>query len=145
MHASSRVISQSIPRRFFATGRCPPTPSDKLSRSPLSPSHSKIRSVRYVTENSSIPCRWSDSGYLGAPNIEDYAPGNHCYINVRDYANPCALAAYLKAVLAKPGAYEEYLEWKRQPLRPAFLSFLDSQRSHPLVRLCEAVRAVRNG
>lgn len=153
--AYARELARHIPvdsyGRFLRNRTLPadsgrPTKLSLIASYPFTLAFENSICIDYVTEKFFDPLiAGSVPVYLGAPNIEDYAPGNHCYINVRDYANPCALAAYLKAVLAKPGAYEEYLEWKRQPLRPAFLSFLDSQRSHPLVRLCEAVRAVRNG
>jgi hypothetical protein len=58
--------------------------------------------------------------YLGAPNIEEFAPGDHCYINVKDFSSPRALAKYLKELDRDDARYEEYLQWKKRPFRDSF-------------------------
>ncbi len=99
----------------------------------------------YVTEKFFDPLvAGSVPIYLGARNVAELAPGERCYLDVRDFASPRALADHLRALLDDPVAYEELLAWKRRQLRPEFCAFLDSQRTDPWVRLCEAVRRLRS-
>lgn len=46
--------------------------------------------------------------YLGAPNIEEFAPVENCYINVRDFSGPADLAAYLLALDRDDQAYARF-------------------------------------
>ena len=78
--------------------------------------------------------------YLGAANVADFAPGEDCYIDVRDHASPRDLAEYLHSLIRDPAAYERLHAWRRQPLRPTFRAWLDGQRTPPLHRLYEALR-----
>src|SRR5262249_11178912 len=50
--------------------------------------------------------------YLGAPNVETFAPGDHCYINTAELGGPKALAEYLLHLQHDDEAYEAYLAWK---------------------------------
>lgn len=77
--------------------------------------------------------------YLGARNVDAFAPGENCYIDVRDFAGPAQLANHLKALDRDPAAYQRYLAWRNQPLRPAFLADVArSERS--LHKLLDRVR-----
>ena len=97
----------------------------------------------YVTEKFFDPLvAGSVPVYLGAPNVERLTPGDHCYINTADFANPKALGEYLLALHEDTTAYEAYFAWKQRPLRPAFLQFLAGQKEHPFVRLCHRARTV---
>jgi hypothetical protein len=58
--------------------------------------------------------------YLGAPNVELFAPGDHSYINVSEYETPRALADYLQFLARDMDAYNSYFAWKQNPLRPSF-------------------------
>ena len=78
--------------------------------------------------------------YLGAPNIERYAPGDHCYINAADFAGPEALAAYLIALNEDEAAYNAYHAWRRQPPRAGYQRLYEAQRIHPLIRLCKLLQ-----
>lgn len=94
----------------------------------------------YVTEKFYDPLvAGSVPVYLGAPNVEAFAPGDRCFINAAAFAGPRALAAHLLALAEDDAAYAEYLAWKQRPLRPAFRRLLDDQRSNPSVRLCRVV------
>jgi hypothetical protein len=94
----------------------------------------------YVTEKFWDPLvAGSVPVYLGAPNVGDRAPGERCYIDARDYDGPRALAEYLTALTRDPAAYAEWLAWKSRPLRPAFIEWLNGQRTPPWRRLCEAL------
>lgn len=78
--------------------------------------------------------------YLGAPNVEQFAPGDHCYINVADFPKPQDLAAYLIALTQDEAAYNAYLEWRTKPFNPAFEEFLERFGQDSVQRLCIAVR-----
>lgn len=98
--------------------------------------------VDYVTEKFFDPLTvGSVPVYLGAPNVDDFAPAHHCYIDAADFSGPEALARRLTGLTDE--AYEEYLVWKERPLRPSFLELLEEQRTPPLVRLCDRVRELR--
>jgi hypothetical protein len=83
--------------------------------------------------------------YLGAPNVEVFAPGNHCYINTADFKDPSELADYLLHLHHDNAEYEAYLAWKDRPFRPAFLDLLARQEEPLFTRLCRAVLARREG
>jgi hypothetical protein len=73
--------------------------------------------------------------YLGAPNIENFAPSEHCFINVKDFENPRALADELLALAEDPVRYDSYLAWKTQPFRPEFVDLMNEQLVDFRVRL----------
>ncbi len=80
----------------------------------------------YVTEKFYHPLvMGSVPVYLGAPNIDEFAPGDHCYINVKDFSSPRALAKYLKELDRDDARYQEYLQWKKRPFRDSFNSKLN--------------------
>lgn len=96
----------------------------------------------YVTEKFFDPLlAGSVPVYLGAPNIEAFAPGDHCFINVADFADPKALADYLIALSQDADRYQQYLAWKTKPFRPTFVQLVEQQREHVFVRLCRAIEA----
>ena len=79
--------------------------------------------------------------FLGAPNVDEFAPGDNCYINAADFASANDLADYLLHLNGDEAAYQRYLSWHSRPLRPGFLALMDSQRTPPLARLCSAIQA----
>jgi hypothetical protein len=92
----------------------------------------------YVTEKFYDPLiAGSVPIYLGAPNVETFAPGDHCYINVNDFASPHALAEYLHFLLRDQDAYNAYFAWKQKPLRPAFVAQVKAYAESPQTRLCK--------
>ncbi len=94
----------------------------------------------YVTEKFYDPLvAGSVPLYLGAPNVRELAPSEDCFIDVTQYESPRRLAEHLRTLLANPVDYERLFSWKQRPFQPGFRQFLDQQRSHPWVRLCEAV------
>lgn len=153
--AYARELARHIPidsyGRFLRNRTLPadtwrPTKLGMIAHYPFTIAFENSIGKDYVTEKFYDPLvAGSVPIYLGAPNVDEYAPGDHCYINVNDHPSPRALADYLKALLKAPAAYEEYMDWKRRPLRPEFLSFLDGQLSHPIFRLCMAVQRARKG
>lgn len=74
--------------------------------------------------------------YLGAGNIEQFAPGDNCYINALDYTTR-ELAGYLDYLINHPAEYNRMLEWKNRPFRPEFVSLLSSFRRHFILRLLD--------
>lgn len=98
----------------------------------------------YVTEKFFDPLiAGSVPIYLGAPNVDEFAPADHCFIDVADFRTPKDLAEYLSALNDNNAAYEEYLVWKQKPLRPNFIRLLDEQREPAFVRLCGEVRKLK--
>lgn len=98
----------------------------------------------YVTEKFFDPLiAGSVPVYLGAPNIADYAPGERCFIDVRDFSTPALLAEYLRFLAASPAEYERYLLWKQQELRPAFRALLRRIPQHPWHRMATLAAARR--
>lgn len=94
----------------------------------------------YVTEKFYDPLiAGSVPIYLGAPNIQEFAPGDHCFINTIEFPDPRSLADYLLAVSQDERAYQRYLDWKLKPFRPAFASLLEQQQKHVFVRLREKI------
>lgn len=94
----------------------------------------------YVTEKFYEPLiAGSVPVYLGAPNIEAFAPGENCFINAADWESPAALARYLIEIAGDEAAYASFLEWKTKPFRASFSALLDRAEEHPFVRLCKKV------
>jgi hypothetical protein len=78
--------------------------------------------------------------YLGAPNIDDLAPGEHCFINVARFKGPRELAEYLIFAAGDQVEYDSYLAWKRKPLRQSFLDKVEVVADDSFFRLSEKVR-----
>lgn len=76
---------------------------------------------------------------LGAPNIDDMAPGDQCYINVQDFQSVAALASHLQILAKDETMYQRYHAWRHRPLRPGFLALEALEHRSILVRLCEAL------
>lgn len=81
--------------------------------------------------------------YFGAPNIEAFAPGDLCFVDVRKYQTASELAAHLKACLENPVLYEQYQAWRKQPLRSTFIQKTAVQQIHPYIRLCQLIKEDR--
>ncbi len=94
----------------------------------------------YVTEKFFDPLiAGSVPVYLGAPNIADFAPGDHCYIDATDFDGPRALASHLLELAHDDEAYRKYLAWKDQPPRDEFDRLVDLTRESVYCRLCRAL------
>ena len=77
--------------------------------------------------------------YFGAPNISDFAPGDNCFVDVRQFENPRSLAHFINTSYDDAQLYATFFEWKSRPLRPSFLRKTAMQKEHPFVRLCRKV------
>lgn len=92
----------------------------------------------YVTEKFFDPLMiGSVPVYLGAPNVDEHIPGDHCYINVNDFPTPRALAAYLLHLANDDADYNTYLEWKTKPLQAAFVERVRQYTPHFALRLAQ--------
>jgi hypothetical protein len=95
----------------------------------------------YVTEKFFQPLvAGSVPIYLGAPNVEDFAPGDNCYINVNSFASVKELAEYLLLLDNNDELYNEYLKWKKLPLRSGFEARLKFTSPDIIERLISLVR-----
>lgn len=94
----------------------------------------------YVTEKFFQPLlSGSVPVYRGAPDVEDYAPGDHCYIDAQRFESPKALADYLAHLSRNPVEYDAYFAWRQKPLRPAFVNMLDAASTEVFCRLAAVV------
>mmetsp|Transcript_13720 Transcript_13720/g.21425 ORF Transcript_13720/g.21425 Transcript_13720/m.21425 type:complete len:165 (-) Transcript_13720:28-522(-) len=75
----------------------------------------------YVTEKFYQPLiAGSVPIYLGAPNVEEFAPSPHSFIDLRRFATAQELGGYLKYLNSNQTAYEEFHEWRRKPFIESF-------------------------
>lgn len=90
-------------------------------------------SVDYVTEKFFHPLMaGSIPVYYGAPNVDEFSPGDNAYINARDFKNSQELAGYLQNV-----DESQHHEWRNQPLRPAFLEKVTRACTRPFDAMCK--------
>jgi hypothetical protein len=98
----------------------------------------------YVTEKFFDPLlAGSVPVYLGAPNIEEFAPGDNCFVDASRFDSPRALAAHLLELAADESAYSGYLRWKCEPLRASFLEMVEQARGDAFHRLANRLRRLR--
>lgn len=58
--------------------------------------------------------------YRGAPNIDEFLPGDDAIINVNDFESPKELAEYIDLLTKEPQRRQKHYEWRAKPLRPFF-------------------------
>jgi hypothetical protein len=73
--------------------------------------------------------------YLGAPNIDEFAPGDNCYININDFPSAKAVADYLIQLDKDEEKFRTYLSWKKRPFRDEFTRKLRFVKRGPLQKL----------
>ena len=99
----------------------------------------------YVTEKFFEPLLGgSVPVYLGAPNVEDFAPGDSCYISTKNFNSPRDLAEYLQKLDRDPQLFQNYFNWKKEPLRPRFLQLVERQQNWP-TRMVDAAKRILAG
>jgi len=92
----------------------------------------------YVTEKFFEPLiAGSVPVYLGAPNIDDFAPGDHCYVNVSSFSSVKELALHLVNCCNDDTQYQQYLSWKNKPLKQSFMQRLELVKNRLFLRLCD--------
>lgn len=82
--------------------------------------------------------------YLGAPNVAEFAPGERCFINVRDFPSVSALVDHLHDLITDEGAYSEYLKWREAPLAASFEDRMLERIRDPFAALVDLVRDMKN-
>jgi len=98
----------------------------------------------YVTEKFYDPLiAGSVPIYLGAPNIDDFAPGDKCFINACNWNSPESLARYILEVSKNHELYQSYLDWRSKPFKPYFIKLLEEQKVHSFVRLCRKLQEIK--
>lgn len=98
----------------------------------------------YVTEKFFDPLvAGSVPVYLGAPNVGEFAPAEHCYINTADFAGPRQLGAYLDHLDRHDDEYEAYLAWKRHGPNERFRALVETSAPRPFCRLAEILAEAR--
>jgi hypothetical protein len=95
----------------------------------------------YVTEKFYDPLvAGSVPIYLGAPNVNQFAPGDDCFINASDFGGPSELAEYLMELTQDPQRYDSYLAWKHEPIKSQFNEMVAATRTSAFCRLCRLLR-----
>lgn len=113
---------------------------DTMARYKFSIAFENASEADYVTEKFYDPLiEGSIPVYLGAPNIEEFAPGEKCFINVSDFDGPEPLSRFLLDLSLDEARYSEYFEWKNRPFLPRFEELLQTADESMLVRLCRKV------
>ncbi len=117
------------------------TKLDTIARYKFTLAFENSISPDYVTEKFFQPLMaGSVPVYLGAPNVETFAPGERCFIDASQYRSPRELAEHLLWLDRTETEYQAFLRWKTQPLRPAFLDLKRRFSGDPLPRLCAALQ-----
>jgi hypothetical protein len=99
----------------------------------------------YVTEKFFQPLiMGSVPIYLGAPNIEEFAPGDNCYINVTDFSSIQELGEYIMELDSNEEKYNSYLKWKELPLREDFIVKTLIQKDDQFIRLSNKIKAIKD-
>lgn len=100
--------------------------------------------IDYVTEKFFDPLL---SGtvpvYLGAPNIEMFAPDENAFINASNFSTARELAQYLQHLDQNDDEYRTHLDWRNTELSPGFLRLISAASVEPFRRLCEIVASRR--
>lgn len=90
----------------------------------------------YVTEKFFEPLiAGSVPVYLGAPNIGIFSPGEHAFIDVRDYDSPQSLADDILKCCQDLSRHDAFLEWKKKPLSAGMKKLIDEQQVHAFIRM----------
>jgi len=95
----------------------------------------------YVTEKFFDPLlAGSVPVYLGAPNINEYSPGENCFINVRNFENPSQLADFINKCCEDDELYSKFFNWTSQPILTALDEKIENQKISPFITLCNKVK-----
>lgn len=81
--------------------------------------------------------------YLGAPNINDFAPGENCFINITSFESPKSLGEFINKCYNDDELYTKFFEWKNKPLKTEFQEKLNAVKESPFKSLCYKVRDIK--
>ena len=79
--------------------------------------------------------------YLGAPNVDRFAPGENAFIDVSRFSGPQDLAQFLRRLASDERAYREYFKWRESGFSTEFVQLLSAASKDPFCRLAEIVVA----
>jgi alpha-1,3-fucosyltransferase 10 len=148
-HMRVDSFGRCLRTRVFPIDRGRETKLEAFGRYKFTLSFENSLCTDYVTEKFFDPLlAGSVPVYLGAPNIDDFAPGEDAYIDVRAFSKPRDLGEYLTFLAARPEEYSRYLQWKHAPLRDPFIRLVEWMMKSPFSRLierCAARRSDRTG
>ncbi len=114
---------------------------DLISRYKFTIAFENSIATDYVTEKFYDPLRaGSIPVYLGAPNVERFAPARGSYINTADFPDPRRLALHLKSIAADPEEMDRYYSWKHAPFSEDFQKLIPLAERSVFCRLCERVQ-----
>lgn len=74
--------------------------------------------------------------YLGAPNVEEYLPGDDCVVRADRFDSPKELAQYLERCYTDDEEYLKHYRWRGLSWREDFVRKVEVQDDSPFVRLC---------
>jgi len=95
--------------------------------------------VDYVTEKLYQPLiAGSIPVYLGAPNVDEYSPGDNAYLNVSDFKSVRELAEFMKSA-----DLDAFHEWRNRPIREKFIRHSQLTEKEPLDRLGDLLFSAR--
>ena len=92
----------------------------------------------YVTEKFYDPLRANTILiYKGAPNVDNYAPGDRSFIDVNNFASIKQLADYILLLDQNDFLYNEHRLWRTRPRRESFKRLFYNSWENIPCRLCE--------
>ncbi len=95
----------------------------------------------YVTEKFFQPLvAGSIPVYLGAPNVDEFSPGDNAYIDTSAFPDAGALVDYLLTA-----DHRVHHQWRRQPLRQALRDKIARRQADPFDALCDLLDARHKG
>lgn len=77
--------------------------------------------------------------YLGAYNIEQYAPAPGCYVDVQKFESPKTLADFIKRCCKEDNLYNSFFLWRENGVSATFKEMVLSQKVSPFIRLCSVI------
>jgi len=125
----------------YASGNCPSgTEPDSYRRYKFVIAFEDALERDYVTDKFFDPLlAGSVPVYLGAPDMDEFAPGDNCFVDVRQFESPRMLAGFINSCYGDEQLYAGFFAWKNRPLRQSFLRKAEMQQVHPFVRLCRKI------
>lgn len=91
----------------------------------------------YVTEKLYDPLiAGSVPIYLGAPNVNEYTPGENALVDAANFGSARELARHIKQCYEDESTYMKYHSWRDKPWNKEFVRKVAIQDESPFVRLC---------
>lgn len=135
-HLRVDSYGKSLNNRSWERDEGRPTLRATIARYPFTIAIENSISVDYVTEKFFEPLQLgSVPVYLGAPNIEDFAPDKDCFVDIRKFSGPAALAAYLLEATEDDTTYARHHRWRTEGTSPRYRALADIVAVHALCRL----------